>query len=116
MFKKGQRVICIDTNEDSITNTYYSQKLEVNKIYIVEDPLYLIFRGIILISLKETGVCAWRATSFREIDENFAEEVLQNIKEQIMEEEFKILIGKKLRLLKEEFQEKSIYYNKIING
>ncbi len=83
MFKVGDKVVCVQNNNTII---------EIDKIYTIIEIGGLSGTGIRLVGVSE--YCEFTKSDwfyypyrFRKLDDSFATEVLENIKEQIEEEE-----------------------------
>jgi hypothetical protein len=89
MFKENQKVICINADYGCING----ETIKLKEIYTVTKAGYkeetAYHEAYYYLNLKEiTG--AWAIERFRPLDESFAEETLEMIKEQI-EEEYLVL-------------------------
>jgi hypothetical protein len=83
MFKVGDKVVCVDNN-----NTI----LELDKVYKVREVGGTSGTSIRLFGVSEININTlndwfYFQNRFRKVDESFATEVLENIKEQIETEE-----------------------------
>lgn len=81
MFKVGQKVVCID-NSDMRSGAIKNSDLILNEVYTITNIIYS-GRGCNISEVFGQFLCS----RFRPLDETFAEEVLENIKQQIEEEE-----------------------------
>jgi len=89
MFKIGQKVVCLDSGEPT-EECLNSPKPIVGKIYTVNWIGIGDEAGFIGLEEMLQDDCFWY-TNFRPLDESFAEEVLENIKQQIEEEELVLI-------------------------
>jgi hypothetical protein len=77
MFKAGQKVVCINDEQGIVSK---QKLLKKDAIYIVEQGL---INDVFLVGIFG----GWSNSRFRPLDENFAEETLAKIAEQIKEEQ-----------------------------
>jgi len=84
MFKVGQKVVCVD-NSEMKSGYIKNSDLELNEIYTIHE----VTREGAGCYIREVGG-EFLCSRFRPIDESFAEETLEMIKEQI-EEEYLVL-------------------------
>lgn len=92
MFKVGDKVVFIDDDPRAAHNEHFNIRLEKdNKIYTILSPYVMTYGGYALLTLEETGECMWCCCSFRKVEEDFGEQVLSNIKEQIEEDELVLI-------------------------
>ena len=80
MFKVGQKVVCVDDSGFE----FYFPKLIKGKIYTIREVLELHIR---IMEFEDCYELRYYKRRFRPLDETFATEVLEQIKEQIEQEE-----------------------------
>lgn len=95
MFKVGQKVVCVQEfcGKDKNGNIPYSVRIGAVK-FPIKNEIYTIEESgefLILEELVSFSICGERhrfySKKFRPLDETFATEVLEQIKEQIEQEE-----------------------------
>jgi len=92
MIKPGDKVVCINNSPIMVNNKFNSSlsKLVVGKIYTVENIDNFDIWLVEVKSSHPTGGYQF-ANRFRKVEEDFGEQVLNNIKEQIKEEQLELV-------------------------
>ena len=81
MFKAGDKVVCINTTESKTIKQ--GEILTITLVFSHYMGLALLFKE----RQPSSDYIGFNAKNFRKLDDSFATEVLENIKEQIEEQE-----------------------------